>query len=392
MLKSSLFEKLNNFTDKWLTYPEKNAAGRLGIFRIIFAIFYLWFMSFHSAIKLSYLPISLSQTEFLFTFDNFFKFLPSQTWVILETIIVALLILLMIGYRVQIVTLMLLIFGTVLESFYYKLGNEDSTVMLVFYIPLFMFMSNRWGDTYSLDSLLKKRSGQLPINPADSSPPYSVPIHSLLVVLSLLWFFTGMWKAVGGAWFGYPKLMLNHILTRTIESTLYNLPLNPVLFWIANHPLVAYGLQVFIVIFEILFILSLIHPRLRYLFLSLALIFHAMNALYFVTTFTNVIIIYALFVDWQALRVKLFPLPINLFASIPSLWLKGITLGLAVWLSILWNANNELRNIINFGGWLNWHRIWYFILPVSLVWFFLAVTKLYTSAGLWYKTKRNLKL
>jgi hypothetical protein len=250
-----------------------------------------------------------------------------------------------------------------------------------------MFLSNRWGDTYSLDSLLKKRSGHIPINPSDSSPPYSVPIRSLLVILCLLWFFTGMWKAIGGAWFGYPQLMSNHILIRSIESSLFNLPLNPVLFWVANHPLVAYGLQVFIVIFEVLFILALIHPRLRYLFLSLALIFHAMNALYFVITFTNIIIIYLLFFDWQELRERLFPSPINLFTGIPVLWLKGITLGLAVLLSILWNANNGIRNLINFREWLNWHGIFYFVLPLAIIWFFINVSKIIHSLTIMTKTK-----
>jgi hypothetical protein len=112
-----------------------------------------------------------------------------------------------------------------------------------------------------------------------------------------------------------------------------------------------------------------------------------MNALYFVITFTNIIIIYLLFFDWQELRERLFPSPINLFTGIPVLWLKGITLGLAVLLSILWNANNGIRNLINFREWLNWHGIFYFVLPLAIIWFFINVSKIIHSLTIMTKTK-----
>ena len=33
---------LNDVFDGWLTAPERNAAGRMGVFRIVFGMFLLW--------------------------------------------------------------------------------------------------------------------------------------------------------------------------------------------------------------------------------------------------------------------------------------------------------------------------------------------------------------
>ena len=49
---SSIIQKISNKFDKWLMSSEPNAAGRLGLFRIVYAWFYLWYLSSNFAIFL----------------------------------------------------------------------------------------------------------------------------------------------------------------------------------------------------------------------------------------------------------------------------------------------------------------------------------------------------
>ena len=41
-LLTTLPERLNRGIDRWLTAPEVNAAGRIGLFRVLYGLFLLW--------------------------------------------------------------------------------------------------------------------------------------------------------------------------------------------------------------------------------------------------------------------------------------------------------------------------------------------------------------
>ena len=254
MLK--IFYFLNKSIDQWLTYPETKVAGRLGIFRILYAIFYIWFLSSQFAIKLAYLPKDLYFHR-IFLIDFFPKPLSVEMFGILESTLVTLLILLLIGLRVQIVTAFILVLGCILEAFYYSNDSEHATIFLVFYIPLFMFLNEGWADTYSLDYLIKKRKGKEIVDASNSSSKYSISIKCILVVLSLLWFSSGISKILGGTWLSEPSLMINHVLKQNVEAAIYELPLNPLAPWMAETPIVHNTLRFFTVFFESTFIFAL---------------------------------------------------------------------------------------------------------------------------------------
>lgn len=39
--------------DAWLTAPTPNAAGRLGLYRILYALFYLWYLAMQRSAMIS---------------------------------------------------------------------------------------------------------------------------------------------------------------------------------------------------------------------------------------------------------------------------------------------------------------------------------------------------
>ena len=141
----------------WLTAPEPRIAGRMGLFRMIYAVFYLWHLSWVDGATLGLLPDAVWQPVYLLRVVPLRP--PSALPGMLESCLVAALLLLLAGLWVRPVTLAVLLFGTLLEAFHNSFGKvEHGSVFLVFYLPLFMLGSG-WGDTWSLDALLARRAG-----------------------------------------------------------------------------------------------------------------------------------------------------------------------------------------------------------------------------------------
>ena len=367
-----IWRRLNAPIDGWFTAPETHAAGRTGLYRIIFSAFYLWHLSSHFAANLSGLPDDQRSQVLLVGWIER-SCLSPLIFQLLESSLVAALVILMIGYRVPLATAAVLILGCLYESFFVSFSGERATTLLMFYIPLFALLAGRWGATYSLDAFIQRRTGGAATEPEDSSWCYFVPARAVLVVLAALFFSSGVLKVAFGAnWLTIPGRFANIMLEANIKSAIGELPLNPLAPALAQMPTFVDIARYLIVLFESMFFLALFSRKLRNFFLSLALIFHSANALWFVVTFTPVLIVYGLFVDWQALRERLLPVrgtPFHSIAPRPFVW---ATLSVAAAAAILWNSGTGLRTAINFGGLLNWRTIWYPILPLSLVWCMLA--------------------
>ncbi|MGI8995338.1 MAG: HTTM domain-containing protein [Pyrinomonadaceae bacterium] len=372
-----LAKRVESSIDDWLTAPEANAAGRLGLFRILFSVFYLWHLSPYHAASQSDLPAFRRSRILLIEYLP--QPLPPIFFELLESILVAALVALMIGFCVRVATALVLVSGSVLEALNISFSGEHATVFLAFYIPFFMLLSGRWGHTYSLDALLRRRGRGLEVEPPDPGWSYFSPVRSV-VVLSALFFSSAIFKVIpGNTWLSHSSFMPNLVHQKSVKAVILGLPQNPLAVFISETPMVYKAVCYQVVLFEGLFILSLFNRKLRQFFLALALFFHSVGALWFVVTFTPILIVYALFVDWQALRQKLWSGRIGLLDPIPSGALICATVILAGAAGVFWNSGESLRTALNAGGLLDWRTIWYPVLPLSLAWCLVALLDLIQS-------------
>jgi hypothetical protein len=368
----ALVAKASGVVDAWFTASEPNAVGRLGIFRILYAIFYLWDLSFHFAADLSGLRIhSFDFGVYLIRYVP--KDLSPAFFETLEGLLVALLVILLAGLWTRWITWAVLVVGCFLEAHYVCALPEHSTVLPVFFIPLFMAFQGGWGDTYSVDALLKRRSGQTTPLPTDASGYYFMAGRGLLVVLSVLFFTAMICKVSMQTTWLQPGFISRLFLYKNVFASVVGLPLNPFAAQMSDSPLISGGVHAYVLFFEGAFFLALFHRTLRDHFVAQALLFHAVNGVWFGVSFTPVLIIYGLFIDWQALLHRVLAGPARFFGKLPTAWLIGGALTLAALVGGLWNAGAILREGISLGGLVDSHTIWYPLVPYS-VWALVVAT------------------
>ncbi|MEQ8384032.1 MAG: hypothetical protein RH949_16890 [Coleofasciculus sp. A1-SPW-01] len=374
MLK--IAQKINTRLDRWFTKSEPNAAGRLGLFRVIYSLFYLWYLSEHHFFLLGKIPDSYYIHKILLI-ELLPQPLPPFFLTFIESALVTGIILLMFGVKARFATVIVLILGCFREAIYSSIDYEKGIVFLVFYIPLFMLINGRWGETYSLDSVLKNRKNNLDlVKNSDSSWDYFLVPRCILIILSALFLSSAIFKILG-TWLSYSELIANFMLHQSIKATIYSLPSNSLVPFLSQQPLIYNSIRLFILVFEFCFFVSLFNRNTRNLFVAMALIFHATNALWFVVTFTPVLIVYLLYVDLQSIKEKVLPRENNWFNNIESNYLIIAAIAVAVTIGIFWNAHLGIRSIINLGGFLNWRTIWYPVFPLSIIWFVMSLINLF---------------
>mgnify|MGYP001799593718 CR=1 FL=1 len=375
-----LIKHLNTLINRLLTSPEANAAERLGIFRILYSLFYLWYLSTNKISFLSSLPTDAFRQTVLLSY-----FLPKPLPAILtnglEFLLVTSLIMLLFGTYTQLCTLVVLISGCLLEACYSSVDHELAMVFLVFYIPLSMVVCGGWGDTYSVDKALHQRRDSVEINTVKKASKYALPINSLIVVLSILFFSSFIYKILG-SWINYPELISNLVLERNIRAAIYQLPLNRLAPFISTTPFAYHSLRIITLAFEGTFIVTVFCKQLRNIYFPLALIFHAFNAIWLNVTFTPVLILYGLFIDWSSLYKTLLASQITtpisaILSDFPAKFLMYGSIFLAILSGLLWNIQVWFpRSFFTLGGVVNWQTIWYPVLPLSVIWLLLGIIQL----------------
>lgn len=200
----------------------------------------------------------------------------------------------------------------------------------------------------------------------------------LMRAVSNLLFVSAIYKvAFGGAWLSHADMMAYFFLNRNVEAAVYNLPLNWLAPYIAQTPLIYLSVHATTLLFEGFFFLSVINRKVRDLFVSLALIFHAVNALWVVVTVTPLLIGYGPFINWQSIRDFFLPQR----ASQPDVDRRSprplilLALFLATALGLFWHSDLGIRTWLNLNGLINWRTIWYPILPISIWWFVVTIIR-----------------
>lgn len=360
---------LERCLQRWLTAPEVRIAGRMGLFRVIYAAFYLWHLSWVDGAAFGLLPEAVWQPVGVLRLVPLHP--PSAAPGMIESCLVAALVLLLAGLWVRPVTLVVLVLGTLLETIHQSVGKvEHASIFLVFYIPLFM-QGSCWGGTWSLDALLARRAGRVAMPPSDDSWRHALPMRGVLLILVLLFLSATFAKLVLGVWLTAPDVVTDLLLGKHVEAARQGLPPHAILPFVAAHPLLSESLRCGMLLFEGLFPLVLLGGRVRAAYLAAALVFHALNALLLVVTFTPILIVYGLFIDWQA-GIERFAVQTRwitrLVEHVPSWLLIDGVLALATLAAWSWDATPTLRTAIQLGGRLDWRTIWYPVLPLALAW------------------------
>jgi hypothetical protein len=363
--------KINRTVDRWLTAPESNAAGRLGLFRIVYAVFYLWALTGYLPGYLANLPAHLlDEVLILQVIPNN---LPVAFFEGLLAMLVAALVFLLFGYKTRWATAVVLVSGGLLESFLISSGFEHSTIFLMAYIPFFMLVGGDWGATWSVDALHRPRSGSSRVDPSDTSPRFVLPIHATLVVLAALFCSAGLWKlvpwTVGDNVFGY------HFLDTNIKLAKLGLPMNPFAQWFLDYPVLDVSVRAFVVLFEGTFVLALINRKLRAAYLFAGLMFNAINGAFLGVTFTPMLIVYGLYVDWHALAVRIIPRAVRRVQLSASALAAGTVL-LAAATAVLWTETRFVHQLLTAGGQIDHRTIWFPIVPVAIIGFAWSVWSL----------------
>jgi hypothetical protein len=99
--------------------------------------------------------------------------------------------------------------------------------------------------------------------------------------------------------------------------------------------------------FETFFFLSLINRRFRTFFVSSALAFHAFVYFFLSIPSTTMLVIYLIFVDWQALYTRWVPFKNRSLRlkPIPTSWLIGLSAGLVVAGILIWSSFNPIAYV-----------------------------------------------
>ncbi|MEE3332488.1 MAG: hypothetical protein VX246_16600 [Myxococcota bacterium] len=367
----------NGALDRWLLAPEPRAVGRLGLVRIVYSLFYLWYLSHYHAATMGEFPWRRNQMLLIEGFEGSLRFLGvgvpvSPTPFFLECVestLVAALIFLLVGLFTQTATLVVLLAGLLFEGYYSLVDLEMALIFPVCFIPMFMFLNGRWGETYSVDALRNERRGIPPPDPSSSAGEYFLAARACHIVLSALLLGAFLLKLFdGGNWLYHEHLMRDVPLKMNIEAALLRVPLNPFAPWVSQTPIAYTGLRYGALCFEGLFFLSLFNRNLRAIFVSAALCFHSINAFWLFVTFTPVMAAYFVFIDWEWLRQRVAPRGFPWIRGLPNSVLIGGTIVVAVAFALFWNMGDGLRHALNLGERIDWRTIWFPVFPLAVAW------------------------
>ena len=375
--------RLNTLTDGFLQAPVSNASSRLGLARIIFGFYALWFFS---ALRLDELAL-MSELSWRYT-DFTFGLRPAPEFILLvEYLIPFSLVLLILGWKTRwvswIVFALLYTYGISRAN---ALGAERSLMMLTFYVPLLMSFSN-WGDRYSLDALLRQRRDPDAAPPSETDWSGFWPVRVILVIFCFLFFTSGYIKLIENNWLSNPTHMTEFIGFKSVGSFLNNgMLLNPIAPWLVNQPLVNVGTYL-VIAFELSFPLLLISRPMRWLLMRAIPAFHLFNMFILGIPFTPVAAIYTVFPDWQGILDRMgLRLPQISLSDVPTWGLHAAPLLLALATALTWNMQPGSRDLIQLGGLFRTPpALWAVVGVASLIWYADSAYDLWR----WWRERRG---
>lgn len=264
-------------------------AQSLGVSRILFGLFYLWF-SLNSYLWIGSVPDALFSPP-IFSLGSLVSGFPSvNALVALRIVLLISIALTTVGLLTRWSTSVWLVTSIICQTFRFSFGKIDHDLMMGQVTLLIMIWLN-WGNHLSIDQLLWSRKQSV-----DKKTSISlVPLSFLLAVGFLT---AGIPKAIGWMDFdfrtgGFLSWLVNGYYNLGRQDLLANYMVRFRPAWIFEFA------DYSAVILEIGFLFAMFNGKLWRLWLLIVVFFHAMNALILNINFIAMAPIYLCFVDWR---------------------------------------------------------------------------------------------
>ncbi len=349
----------------------------MGLYRILFCLFYLWYRAWQpAAAAADFVPAIESPSLLLGALRRTVPYPPGG---LMDFAVVASLAALLIGWRTRAATAVVLVLGLIVEAQYAAVKPELAVLPLAFYIPAFMLLAGDWGACHSLDALRRRAAGRPVPHPRDGGGAWFVPARAVLVVVAGLFLWAGVAKLAVGSWWADRDVLSYIALKTNVKAALHGMPLDPFAPAFARHRWLHESARFLIVAFEVGFAVALLGGLWRRLAVGAALVFHAFNALVLLVTFTPMLIVYPLFMDLQAAADWAWSrLPAAARGGLrtarkwsscrPAWQYDAAGAAVAAGFAGAWTLGPWLPWAFRLGGWLDWRTIWIPVLPAAAAW------------------------
>ncbi len=279
----------------WIFQAFPSTAENLAVCRILYAMFVLTMRATNSYGFAASLP-----SFFFLPPPGPMQLVPgvpgASFFTLLHILIIVGAVLLLFGYQTRWVSILLTLLFLTGYGYVFSLGKINHNILPTL-LPLVMAFSN-WGSAYSLDARL---------HPSRVRNPETWPLAMMALMTGFAMFSAGLPKLLTG-WLAFDSLAVQtHQIYFFVLGNRQEL-LAP-FFMQLQAPVFWEMLDWATVVFEMGFLVAVFYPRAFRLFCGIAVLFHLAVVLMFNITFSNHLIVYALFVDWQrALPKSLFRL------------------------------------------------------------------------------------
>lgn len=357
---SGLLARADQFMVGLLTQSEDNIVGRMGLYRILYALFYLWVISNYHYAQLAEIPVA--EWDPVLTLSFLDGPLNAALLQGLEYLLVGGLIFVLFGFQTRLATLVVLLAGVILTMHRYSFGKIDHyDTYLIAYIPALMLLWD-WGKSYSVDALLRKRRGQSNLDVHDSSWQQSWPVLVMTISLAILFSTSAILKGLpDGSWITQSDVILK--LTMDFNrGDVWN-PLVPI---VVDNPVLYENLRWGAFLFELGWVLALINKKWRTLFVASSVFFHLYIFTFLQISFVQMLFTYAFFIDWQMLYDRYWPDALKFgdhFEKLSTPMLIAMPVVLAVVVAGLWNLTDPSITRTLFG-----------FVPDAVIWVIAVVT------------------
>lgn len=290
-------KNLVNKFDKWLFESFKQSSQGLGLYRIFYILFLLFFIRINTLIWIGNNPDFLYKPPPI-SIGVFFNGFPSPIFLSLIYILSLIFsIFVLFGFKTKSSSILLSFFLILGKTFTYSFGRINHDI-LVYIIPFFMAFSD-WGKSYSLDT----RKSEKYIQDSESN---SWALGFIAISLGIGYFNSGLTKFLGGYLDVTSSAVYHHafiyfINRETIVQPLFGLG---TVFW--------ESLDYAVVISEGLFLVAIFNRRLLTIFIFLSICFHIGNTILFKISFIGNLPCYLLFLNWTLIAKFLETKKLNL--------------------------------------------------------------------------------